>query len=232
MNRLTPHFSRSNSWSLLPSPTAAGTSLLSSTKRSLMAVVFILGSGELVWPQEQQLLYGIHRRGEKVGELSYQQKTEGTQTTYAIRSDVTVSMVLSFRVQAWEQSVYKNNVLQFSSLLRKVNGRERTNRQIQNTGNKITITNKNKTPLEKAYVIHYGMHCLYATEPLTQTTVFSDNYQQFLAIEKLGPQHYRIKLPDGGSNEYFYQDGICRRVKLKSTLFDAEFVLQTLKPQP
>ena len=228
MNRLTLYFLLRNVWALPPSPTRTGLSFPPSTKRSLMAVLFIAGFGNDVYLQEQQLLYGIHRRGEKVGELSYQQKTEGTQITYAIRSEVNVSMVLSFRVQAWEQSVYKNNVMQSSSLVRKVNGRERTNKQIQNTGNKITITNKNKAKLEKNYVIRYSTHCLYATEPLVHSTVFSDNYQQFLTIEKLGSQHYRVKFPDGGSNEYFYQDGICRRVKLSSTLFDAEFVL--LKP--
>jgi hypothetical protein len=226
MNRLTTPFFLRNVWALLPSPTKAGLSFPASTRRSLMAVLFILSVGNDVYAQEQQLRYGIHRRGEKVGELSYQKKTEGAQTTYAIQSEVNVSMLLSFRVQAWEQSVYKNNVMQSSSLVRKVNGRERTNKQIQSTGNKITITNKNKAKLEKNYVIKYSTHCLYGTEPLQHTTVFSDNYQQFLTIEKLALQHYRVKFPDGGNNEYFYQDGICRRVKVSSTLFDAEFVLQ------
>ncbi|MBB1283281.1 hypothetical protein HRH25_02770 [Flavisolibacter sp. BT320] len=226
MNRLFPLLPHRKQRALLPSSRKAGLSFPSSTRRSLMAALFFVTVGEDARLQEQQLHYAVHRQGEKVGELFYHHKTEGAQTTYAIRSDVKVSMLLTIRVQAWEQSVYKNNVLQSSSLVRKVNGRERTNKQIQNTGNKITITSKNNAKLEKNYVINYSTHCLYATEPLTYSSVFSDNYQQFLHIEKLGPQHYSIKFPDGGSNEYFYQNGICRRVKLRSRLFDAEFVLQ------
>lgn len=226
MNRLFTFLLHRKPWMVLPSTRKAGPSFPSSTRRSLMAVLFLVSMGEDARLQEQQLQYAIHRQGEKVGVLTYQQKTEGSQTTYAIQSDVKVSMLLTFRVQAWEQSVYRNNVLQSSSLVRKVNGRERTNKQIVNTGNKITITSKNNTTLEKNYVIHYSTHCLYATEPLRYTSVFSDNYQQFLHIEKLGPQHYRIQFPDGGSNEYFYQGGLCRRVKLRSRLFDADFVLQ------
>jgi hypothetical protein len=227
MNRLSARLLHHKHRPMLPSHRGTGASFLSSTRRSLMAALFILSVGETAWPQEQHLRYAIHRRGEKVGELTYRQMTDGTKTTYAIHSVVKVSMLLSFTVQAWEQSVYENNVLQFSSLVRKVNGRERTNMQIQNTGNKITITNKNKAKLEKSYVVNYSTHCLYATEPLNYTTVFSDSYQQFLSIEKLGPQHYRIAFPDGGSNEYFYQNGLCRRVKLSSALFDAEFLLQS-----
>lgn len=226
MNRFSTLLPQGKQWTLLPSQPKAGLSFLPSTRRSLMAVLFVVSMGLEARLQEQQLLYAIHRQGEKVGELTYHQKTTGAQTTYAIRSDVKVSLLLTFRVQAWEQSVYKNNVLQSSSLVRKINGRERTNKQIQNTGNKITISSKNKTIQEMNYVINYSTHCLFSTEPLTNNRVFSDNYLQFLSIEKLGPQHYRIRFPDGGSNEYFYKDGICRRVKLQSRLFDAEFVLQ------
>lgn len=226
MNRLSTLLPHRKPWMVLPSSRKAGPSFPSSTRRSLMAVLLLASTGDDARLQDQQLQYAVHRQGEKVGVLSYQHKTEGGQTTYTIRSDVKVSMLLSFRVEAWEQSVYRNNVLQSSSLVRKVNGRERTNKQILNTGNKITITSKNNETLEKNYVIHYSTHCLYVNEPVIYTSVFSDNYQQFLHIEKLAPQHYRIKFPDGGSNEYFYQGGICRRVKLRSRLFDAEFVLQ------
>ena len=214
-------------WAKLPSQKKAGLSILPSTRQSLMAALFMLSLGKEARLQEQNLLYSIHRKGEKVGDLSYRKVTEGSKTTFVIQSVVKVSLLLTFTVQAWEESVYQSNVLQFSSLVRKVNGRERTNKQIHNTGNnEVTITNKNNAKQVKNYVITYNTLRLYATEPLLFSHVFSDNYQQFLPIEKLAAQHYRVKFPEGGSNEYFYRDGLCRRVKVSSTLFDAEFVLQ------
>ncbi|HEV7332596.1 MAG TPA: DUF6134 family protein [Flavisolibacter sp.] len=222
MNRLSSLFNP-NTYTLTGKAEVA---IRSSIKRAGLLTLLLVNVMHLARAQEQNLLYAIHRNGDKVGDLTYRQVTEGTKTTFSIQSVVKVSMLLTFTVQAWEESVYQNNVLQFSSLVRKVNGRERTNRQIRNAGNnKVTITNKNNARQEKNYVINYNTLRLYATEPLSISSVFSDNYQQFLSIEKLATHHYRIKFPDGGSNEYFYRDGLCRRVKVSSTLFDAEFIL-------
>lgn len=178
------------------------------------------------WPQEQNLQYVVNRHGKKVGELHFKQVKDGAKTTYAIESTITVRMLLLFTIQASERSVYENNVLQFSSLVRTVNGRERDNKQIKNTGNGLAISAKGDGQQVKNYVVRYSTHCLYAAEPLGFSTVFSDNYQQFLAIQKQGDHHYKITFPDGNSNEYFYENGICRRITVRSTLFDAEFLLQ------
>ena len=177
--------------------------------------------------QSHHLRYAIHRGEDKVGELTFRQTTEGTQTTYLIESQVKVSLLLSITVQAWEKSVFENNVLQSSSLLRKVNGRERTNKQITKTGNGLHITNKNQKSLTKNFLVKYSSHCLYTKEPHSFTNVFSDNYQQFIPIQKMADHHYKIRFPDGGSNEYYYENGICKRINVKSALFDAEFRLVT-----
>ncbi|HET7899277.1 MAG TPA: DUF6134 family protein, partial [Flavisolibacter sp.] len=77
----------------------------------------------------------------------------------------------------------------------------------------------------KNCTVHYSTHCLYTTEPLQYARVFSDNYQQFLLIQKQGDHHYQIIFPEGNSNDYYYENGICKRIVVSSALFDAEFVL-------
>ena len=185
-------------------------------------LLLLCGAG---WAQEQSLQYAINRHGKRVGELTFKQVKESTKTTYTVESLVKVSILLSFTVQAWENSVYENDVLQSSSLVRKVNGKERTNKVIKTTGSGLTISNKNEEKVVKNYLVKYSTHCLYVAEPVSYTNVFSDNYQQFIPIQKLAVHHYKISFPDGGSNEYFYENGICKKVKVRSSLFDAEFVL-------
>jgi hypothetical protein len=70
--------------------------------------------GNFAPAQEHNLSYAIHRDDKKVGELVSQQTKESNKTIYSIKSLVNVSMVLSFRIQAWEKFVYENNVLQSS----------------------------------------------------------------------------------------------------------------------
>lgn len=175
--------------------------------------------------QQQSLHYTIQRNGKKVGDLDFQQVRAGVRTTYNLQSRAKLTMVLSIDVQAMEQSVYENDVLQSSSLVRRVNGREKANKQIRNNGKGLTVTEDGSQRELKNYVVKFSTHCLYTVEPIIYTNVFADNYQQFLPIEKMADHHYRVTFPDGNSNEYFYEKGVCRMVKVKSRLFDGEFVL-------
>ena len=183
---------------------------------------------QTAFSQDKNLQYTIHRNGKKVGDLSFQKRQAGAVTTYQIESDVKVMVLMAIVVKAREQSVYENEVLQSSSLVRHVNGRQKANKQIRNNGSGLTVSEEGNEKVLKNYQVKYSTHCLYATEPLSFTNVFSDNYNKFIPIVKLADHHYKLNFPDGNSNEYFYENGVCKRVKVKSQLFNAEFVLTTL----
>ena len=198
---------------------------LSSLRRQTIGVFLFLIISASLAAQEQTLRYAINRHGKTVGELRIKQVKTGNTVTYSVESEVKVSFVLSFTVKAKEQSVYEGGVLQSSSLYRTVNGKEKTNKQIKNNGKGLTVTDDGEEQELKNYLVKYSMHCLYLNEPLTYTNVFSDNYKQFIPIEKTAERQYKVKFPDGNSNEYHYENGVCKKVVVKSSLFDAEFVL-------
>lgn len=178
--------------------------------------------------QEQNLRYAINRNGKKVGELVFHETKSGTKTIYNIRSDVKVAMLLTLEVKAREESVYDNDVLQSSSVLRYVNGRQKTNKQVRNNGRGLTVTDDGNERELKNYVVKFSTHCLYSIEPLRYGNVFSDSYHQFLPIVKLADHHYKVTFPDGNTNDYFYENGVCKKIQVKSGFFDAEFVLRSL----
>jgi hypothetical protein len=47
----------------------------------------------------------------------------------------------------------------------------------------------------------------------------------YISIKKIETHAYEIELTDGTKNIYYYKNGICSKVKIKSALFTAEFVL-------
>lgn len=191
-------------------------------------VLFFLLLVKFSFAQEQNLQYAINRNGKKVGNLIFQQvKAEG-RTVYNIHSQVKVSMVLSIDVKAREQSVYENDIMQSSSLVRHVNGKQKANQQIKKSGNGLLVTEDGTQRELKNYSVKFNIHSLYTTEPLYYSSVFSDSYHKFIPIIKMASHHYKLTFPDGNSNEYFYENGICKKVKVRSQLFDAEFVLTSL----
>lgn len=178
--------------------------------------------------QEQSLVYAVQRKGKKIGDLTFQKSQAGSRTTYNIQSDVKVSLLLTISVKAKEQSVYENDVLQSVSVIRHINGKQKTNRQIVNNGKGLVVTEDGEKRELKNYVVNFNIHCLYTVEPTYFTNVFSDSFQQFLPIVKMAPHHYKITFPDGNSNEYFYENGVCQKVKVENRLFNAEFLLTSL----
>ncbi len=97
--------------------------------------------------------------------------------------------------------------------------------QIKINGSGLLVTEDGEEKLLKNFVVKYNTHCLYAQEPILYTSVFSDNYKQFIPIKKIKEHHYKITFPDGNSNEYVYENGSCRLIKVRTSLFDADFVL-------
>lgn len=169
--------------------------------------------------------YEIQRNGRKIGSLNFQKRQAGGRTTYNVASEVRVNMLVSVVVKAREQSVYENEVLQSSSVIRHVNGRQKANKQIRKKGSGLIINDDGEEQVLKNFLVRFSSHCLYATEPVTSTSVFCDNYKKFIPLEKLADHRYRLTFPDGNSNEYYYENGVCKRVRVKNQLFDADFVL-------
>jgi hypothetical protein len=191
----------------------------------MVLILLLAGTTIAGWSQSRNLRYDIHRQGEKVGELTLLQTTDNRKVTYNIESLVKVKMIMAFTIQSWEQSVYENELLQASSLRREVNGKQKASKTIRSSGSSLIVRNAGKEKELKNHQVKYSTHCLYTMEPKGLGRVFSDSYQQYIPILKLANQHYKVDFPDGASNEYFYENGICKRVMVKSTLFNAEFHL-------
>jgi hypothetical protein len=70
------------------------------------------------------------------------------------------------------------------------------------------------------------MLSLYSTEPTSVSQVYSDSFEQFIAIQKTADHKYKIELPDGNHNNYYYENGILSKVDINSTFYSASIQLK------
>jgi hypothetical protein len=194
--------------------------------RAALALLLTAGMALYAFSQERVLHYIVKRNGNAVGSLVVNENKEGDRTTYKLKSVVKSSFLFTLTVKAIEEAIYENGILTYSFFYQKVNSSERVNTKIQATGAAYKLTGKQETLLLKRYPITFNMVCLYTLEPVHERQVFMDKYQKFVPIETIGPHHYKIVFPDGAFNEYYYQAGICVKVKLNSTWFSAEMELK------
>ena len=177
--------------------------------------------------QERRLAYAIKRNGDVVGNIHFIQRIAGTRTVLTMESEVNTRFIFNFKARAKEEAIYDNGIMTWSSIFRKLNGNIKADKKTKAVGNTYTIYKGNKTETLKNYPIRYNMLSIYLSEPIDVSKVYSDNFQQQIDIQKIAAHHYKIKFPDGTSNEYYYTNGICSKVEIHHSMYRATIELKS-----
>jgi hypothetical protein len=178
-----------------------------------------------VKPQERELNFTIKRNGSDVGKMVLKEIKTGTRTSYKLHSDITATILFSFNLKANEEAVYVNGILQSSFVHRYLNGNEKSNKNTRLAGDIYLLNKKGSEQKTLSSIIRYNTLSMYTQEPVLFTAVYSDSFQQFVPIQKINLNHYKVVFPDGNYNEYFYDNGIVAKIKLNNSLFKAEVEL-------
>jgi hypothetical protein len=193
---------------------------------AILLLVILLIFSTNSYSQNKTLNYQIIRNGNKVGTLLFSETSTGEMDYLKMESDVKTRFVFTFTAHANEEAVYNNGILLRSSIYRRLNDSEKANKQHQVTGNRqYLIRTGERSELTKTYPITYNMLSLYSKEPENISKVYSDNFQTFLAIENASSHKYKITLPDGNYNYYYYKNGILNLVEVHHSFYSANIVL-------
>lgn len=169
-------------------------------------------------------VYQIKRNGEIIGKLAFNQNTDGENTYLKITSQVSTRFVFKIDVETEDLAHFKNGRLISSDVSHTVNGKakERKKTIFQNEVYRLQSGNTFNS-LNQA--IAYNMMLLYITEPVAFSQVYSDNFQCFLPIKKQAAHQYRVNLPDGNYNDYYFENGVCKLVVVNHSLYTIKMEL-------
>ena len=190
---------------------------------SLLFLVSLLSVNS--YSQNKVLTYQIVRNGNKVGTLRFSETSTGDMDYLKMESDVKTRFVFTFTAHSNEEAIYYNGVLLRSSIYRKLDGTEKANKQHQADNQQYVIHAGQRTEVTKNYPITYNMLSLYSKEPENISQVYSDNFQSFIAIQRTDQHKYKITLPDGNYNYYYYKNGVLNLVEVHHSLYSANIVL-------
>ena len=175
--------------------------------------------------QNRTLTYQIVRNGNKIGTLRFTETSSGDMDHLKMESDVKTRFVFTFVAHASEEAVYFNGVLLRSSIYRKLNGNEKVNKQHEVKDRQYIIHAGERYEVTKNYPITYNMLSLYSKEPESISKVYSDNFQTFIPIVKADLHKYKVTLPDGNYNYYYYKNGLLALVEVHHSFYSANIVL-------
>jgi hypothetical protein len=176
--------------------------------------------------QNVQLKYKIMLNGSEMGSMSLQRSGSQSNTQLSLESKAKKRFIVSFEIYEKHTEVFQNNIMTTASVFRQVNGKTKINKQISCEGSNCKIASEGKTNTIALKPVSWSILNLYFAEPEKINEVFSDSFQQMLKIEDMGNHSYKILLPDGNSNYFYYTNGICAKETINHSFYKVELILK------
>ncbi len=177
--------------------------------------------------QEQSLVYNVVYHGNQIGKMKVSQLKKGDDLYMKVNTNTSLRMILSIKVNQEEESHFRNGKMLYSTVKRSVNGKEKANRHTVSAANGYQLDKEGKRAAGSQAPIIYNVHLLLRNEPRNLQKVYSDNYQEYLSVEKLAEHKYRLKLPDGNYNIYYFRNGICEALEINHSMYTLHIALET-----
>jgi hypothetical protein len=182
------------------------------------------------YAQVHNYQYAISVHGKSVGALQVRQQSAADSVVVLVTSAIRTRVVFLFTANATEKAIFQRGRLKYSSIARQVNNDQPTRIETHDMGSVYHSQKRGENMRITKGPIYHNMSSLYLMEPVAFRTVYSDMFQDFLKIIFVAPHHYKILLPDGNYNEYYYANGHCRQLQVHHTLFTAQMDLVSATP--
>jgi hypothetical protein len=190
-------------------------------------IFMILFAGIHASSQVNKYTYGISMNGKSVGELNIVQKAFDDSLIIDISTVIVTRMIFLFKVVSFDKTIFHNGKLQYSYTSRQINKGHKSTTVTRVMGETYQSDKEGSIKQLTRSILH-NMSSLYLSEPVNFKEVYSDVFQDFVKISYVEPHRYKLRLPDGNTNEYYYANGICRRIKVNHTLFNAQMDLKSV----
>lgn len=171
--------------------------------------------------QQSEVKFDIRKNDKSIGTLQIEKKEYSPYTDYRVSSRIEVSFIKRFRVNATEKFRYKNDKLIFSSVNRSINEKQKAVKELIFKKGNYMITDGDSRRIFECPKITSNLVLLYFSEPANINSVYCDNLQMMVDLQKIAENQYRIDFPNGVSNIFHYQDGRCVQVDVHGTFFKA-----------
>ena len=177
-----------------------------------IALFMLLFSPFIQAENGQEILFSVYVGQDKVGTLLVNKKAEGHRTVYQLYSMVSVKLLVGIEIEENIRDVFANGFLQTSEHKRLVNNTQRVKNTLRYVNQKYELSRNEKMHSTLTTPIRSSIASLYFSEPILPVDVYSQNFLQIIPLQKKDKHRYELKLPNGASAEYQYENGALVRV--------------------
>lgn len=174
--------------------------------------------------QNIQLNYKIIRAGNDIGTLQLEKKIVGNKSSLLLISEIKTRLLFWITVSVKESATFENGKLIYSSQFRKTNGITKLDKQTNFVIDRYEVVENGEKEKLSIPFIGANLLSLYFLEPTATKDIYSDIQQCFIKVTKTHDGGYKIKFPDGNSNSFYYEKGVCTKIKISNSFYLIEII--------
>lgn len=183
------------------------------------AILIVITMFILLGLRAQELKFSVIHRGDTIGSMRLKKELMNDMTTFKLNSSVKAKIIIAIKVITDEESHFRNGLLVYSLVNRKINNREPVIKRTRFENNAYHLSDGAKYKCLKGKEIRRNILCLYFNEPLSTDSVYCDNQQQWAPVKRISTNCYRVTMPDGNYNDFFYSKGVCTKVEISHSFY-------------
>lgn len=174
--------------------------------------------------QSQTLSFEVRKNNSHIGNISITKRINSDTVVYDLFSKIKAKIILSFNVTGIEKTIYKHGLLIYSSVYRKLNAKEKVNKELHFNAGKYRLVNSGRISTLPVSKINTNLVLLYFNEPVNISQVYCDNQNSMANIVLIETGKYRVTFPDGSYNIFYYQNGKCKKVDVFASLYEVQLI--------
>ncbi|MEJ2113529.1 MAG: hypothetical protein P8X62_07530 [Flavobacteriaceae bacterium] len=119
-------------------------SFLRKLKYIFVFLLFSFSTPELSSNVSETILFDVSRHNDSIGFVEIKRKTIDNVTSYIIDSEVNVRVIFNFKANGHEKSVYRDDILVYSKMYRKMNNKLKLDQSLTLENGSYIFKNKGK----------------------------------------------------------------------------------------
>ena len=188
----------------------------------LIFLLFLFGTD--CTAQNHSLSFEVWKNNSLIGFISMTEKINADSVIYDLSSEIKAKIILNFNIVGIEKAIYENGLLVYSSVYRKINSNEKTNKKLFFLDGKYYLIKNGKKKALPFREIKYNLVTLYFYEPLDIKQIYCDNHHNMVRVVFIENGKYQVTFPDGSYNIFYYTNGKCTKVDAFGLFYEVQLI--------
>ena len=169
-------------------------------------------------------IFKVLKNDKIIGTIEIVKQQSDNIIIYNVSSEINAKFILKARVVGKETYVFKNGILEYSSLYRTLNNKVKVDQSLVYENGEYYLKKLDSEKLLDLKEIGQNLVMLYFLEPQGTDSIYWDLESEMVNVQCIGKGIYKVKLSSGKYNTFYYEHGRCVKINAVSPLFSVTLI--------